>query len=373
MIAKYPRDGLELASVEDAVGFHVGFVLPCGCAGLLHVLGQGASFVCPVLEIVGENRSVARDETGAQTGQAGTLGKAVKRDASRVVVAAGPMRDLQQAGRWARVVRIDLRVALVGGNHEVVPVGLLEQPDDGLCRDRLAGGVARRAQVDDLASAPDAVRHASEIRLVAVFPSAVDVVGHAVAEQRCPFVDLVERVRHQHPGAGVAAEDGLAEGKQRFPGPGHWQDLGFWIELDSVAPCHPAADRFPQLRGSSRGGIGTQTGLQPVGVAQQVDHELRRCMFRLADREGDVRELGVTRNAGEKAGQSLEGICLQSVQVGVHAGSGSGDLPVETLSQGVFEEVNGLFVRDRPTLPAADLEHVLYPLAQGGDARADDR
>ena len=239
-------------------------------------------------------------------------------------------------------------------------------------RDGCSGGIPRRAQVDDLARVPYGVWHSGEIRLVVVSSIAVDVVGHAVAEQGCSLVDLVEGVRHQHPRCGLAAECRLAEGEQRFPSAGNGQNLSVRVEPNAETPRQPSADGLAQLRDTSRGRVSAQTGPEPAGIAQHLDHKLRRVVLGLADGERDVREVGGAPDAGQELSKPLEGISLQFVQVWVHLGSGCRDLAVQTLPEGVFQQVDGFLVGDRLSLPAADLEHVLDPFAKGGDPGAVD-
>ena len=71
---------------------------------------------------------------------------------------------LQKARRWVGLVVIDLRVALVADDDEVVPLGQRHQVFEPGKRYDRAAGIARVADVQQLAALPDGSRHRLEIR-----------------------------------------------------------------------------------------------------------------------------------------------------------------------------------------------------------------
>src|SRR5690606_41045523 len=76
-----------------------------------------------------EQCAVTGDEAGAQARQVGALRQAVEHHAAGKIVAAELGAGLKQARRGVPLVRVDLRVALVAGDDEVVGVGEGDQSD----------------------------------------------------------------------------------------------------------------------------------------------------------------------------------------------------------------------------------------------------
>ena len=91
-------------------------------------------------------------------------------------VAAGGLGRLQQARRRRGLVQVDLRVALVGGDDEVVALGELQRALQILQRQHRAGRIARAAQKQHLAALPHGLRHRVEIRQIAVGGGGVEEV-----------------------------------------------------------------------------------------------------------------------------------------------------------------------------------------------------
>ncbi len=121
------------------------FILPRRDAGDLAVNRHGAAVIGAVSQVRLEQAGVAGDKAGTQARQVGALGQTVEHHATGKVVAAHGSAGLQQADRGRAVWRVDLAVALVGGNDKVVLVGQLDQLLQGFQRDDRAGRVARGA------------------------------------------------------------------------------------------------------------------------------------------------------------------------------------------------------------------------------------
>ena len=91
------------------------------------------------------------------------------------------------------------------------------------------GGVARGADVEELAPSPGGCVHRVEVREKARLGRAGQVTGFGPGQQGGPLVDLVERVGHQHQGGAVAVHHRLGEGEQRLAGAVERQDLALRV------------------------------------------------------------------------------------------------------------------------------------------------
>src|SRR5690606_38921289 len=120
---------------------------------------------------------IAGDEARTQTGDARALREAVEDDAT--LEGGVPRADcgLQQPRRRMRLVQIDLAVAFVGSNDEVVSIGELDrvaqvlQARDGTRR------IVRRAQEEQLATAPDVLGHAIQVRQESILFVELEEIG----------------------------------------------------------------------------------------------------------------------------------------------------------------------------------------------------
>jgi len=135
-------------------------------------------------------------------------------------------------------------------------------------------------------------------------------------EQRRTLVDLVARIGHDHQLAGVRVDTGLRKREQRLARSGHGQHLGLGVQPSQVVAAHqPGGDGAAQLVGSARGRVAVEpmhTGRQPL------EHERRRLMFGLADRQRNAPQVRWSLGAGEQSAQPLERIRLQPRQPRIH-------------------------------------------------------
>src|SRR5690606_40159098 len=102
LITEDVQYGIELGLVQAAVGLYMGFVLPSGEAGKLSLDRHGAAVIRAIGQIGFEQTGVAGNEAGAQTGQVGALGQAVKHHAAGKVRASQTGTGLQQADQVGR-------------------------------------------------------------------------------------------------------------------------------------------------------------------------------------------------------------------------------------------------------------------------------
>lgn len=180
------------------------------------------------------------------------------------------------------------------------------------------GRVAWRAEEEDLTALPDFRGHGVEIRVEAVLFEARQVVRRGSGEQRCAFIDLIERIGADHQPIGVAIDHGLGEGEQCFACPVHRQDMARRVQrLGSQAetPFAPTRDGFAQRRNAERGRIDRE--LVEV-VRQRLGDEIRRTMLGLADRQGDGALVRRRLDAGKQRAQFLERVGMQQIQGVVH-------------------------------------------------------
>ncbi|MDT4837851.1 hypothetical protein FQZ97_715940 [compost metagenome] len=312
------QHGVEFLTVQGAVGAHVDLVVPGGDAGQLGLHRHGAAVVGTVQQEGLEDRGVAGDEAGTQAWQVGALGQAVEDHAAFEVGAAEFRAGGEQAGGRVLLVEVELAVALVGGDHEVVFVGQGDQLLQGVQRDQRAGGVARRAEEEDLAALPDVRRHGVEVRVEAVLRQAGQVVRLGAGQQGRTFVDLIEGVGADHQAVVGTVDHGLGEGEQGFAGTVHRQHVAGGVEPAGrhlEAALAPLGDGLAQGRDAQGGGVHSE--LFEIG-RQGLGDEGRGAVLGLADGQGDGLLLRRWLGAGQQGTEFLEGVGLQVVQGVVH-------------------------------------------------------
>ena len=139
------------------------------------------------------------------------------------------------------------------------------------------------------------------------------VVRFGAGEERCAFVDLVERVRADHQRVVATVDHGLGEGKQRFTGTVDRQDVArrvepaFWHLETSLGP---AANGFAQGRDAEGGRVDRHL-VQVVGKG--LGHEIRRAVFGFANGQRNRAFVGVGLHAAKQGAQFFERIRLKLV------------------------------------------------------------
>ena len=184
-----------------------------------------------------------------------------------------------------------------------------------------AGGVARRAEKEDLHFPPGLGGHGVDVGAKAALGGAVQVEGLAAGQQGGALVDLVEGVGHRHPGGAGAVECRLDEGEDRLPGAVDRQHLALGVEpREPEAPRRPAADRLAQLGKPGGGRVAGELGL----VLDQGGQRRREGgVLGLADGQRHVGQPLGGRHAGLEGGELLEGVGLEGVEIGVHGYPGA--------------------------------------------------
>ena len=312
------QHGSELLAVHVAVGAYMRFVVPSGNAGQLGLYRHGAAVVGAVQQEVLEDAGVAGDEARTQPWQVGALGQAVEHHATCEIATAQFGAGAKQAGRWCVLIEIQLAVALVGGDDEVVLVGQGDQFLQRLDRDQGAGGVAWRAEEQDLAALPDFGRHGIEVRVEAVSFQARQVMWLGAGEEGRTFVDLIEGVGADHQALGIAVDHRLGEGEQRFAGAIDRQHVARGIQPASrhaKAAFAPVGNALAQFRQAKRGRVDGE--LVEIG-GQCLADEVRRAMLGFADGQGNRALVGGRLYAAEQFAQFLERVGLELVEGWIH-------------------------------------------------------
>ena len=315
---QYLQHRIELLAIQVTVGAYMGFVVPGRNAGQLGLHRHGAAVVGAVQQERLENVGISRHKTRTQTRQVRALGQAVEHHATLEVLAAQGHAGAEQANRRGLLVEVQLAVALVRSDHEVVFVGQGDEFFQGVERDQRAGRVAWRAQEQDLAALPGVDGHRVEIRVETMLGQARQVVWLGACQEGCPFVDLVERVRADDQGVVATVDHGLGESKQGFTGAIDRQDVARRVEpaLGYIeTSLGPAGDGFAQRRDAQGGGVDRH--LVEV-VSQRLGHEVRGAVFRFANRQGNRTLVGVGLHAAKQGAQFFERVRLQLVQSVVH-------------------------------------------------------
>ena len=152
-----------------------------------------------------------------------------------------------------RFVAIQLRVALVGGDDEVVFLGELERVAQELERQHGAGRIAGAAEEQDLAAFPDFGRHGVEIGLEAVGGSGVQEHGLRAGEQGRALIDLIERIRHRDHGLRwvprvLTTACTNENSASRVPFTGNTMVSADDSHLE--APCEPARRKLARVSGN---------------------------------------------------------------------------------------------------------------------------
>ena len=164
-------------------------------------------------------RGIAADEARPQARHARALGEAVEHHAALEAVVAGGEAGLEEPRGRGALVQVDLGVALVGGNDEVVPLGEGERTAQKIERQHPAGRVPGAAQKQHLTPPPDALGHGIEIGQCSRLPPWWrENAAAGSREQRRSLVDLIEGIRHQHQRVGAAVDGRLYEGEEGFAG-----------------------------------------------------------------------------------------------------------------------------------------------------------
>ena len=311
-------DAGKLLAVQAAVFQHVSFVVPRRHRSGLHRRTHRATVVGAVAQEVLQHRRIAGDEAGAHARHVGTLGQAGEHHDVAEIAAPQLLRSLQGAERRGGLVEVDLRIALVGGDHEAVAVGQFEELAPLLQGQYAAGGIARRTHEHQLHVAPHGFRQAVEVGSEAVAGSGV-VEEHrfGTAKQGGPFIDLVEGVGRHHLCARLAAiEHALGEGEQRLARTVDRQHLAGCIDRrQGVAAHQPAGDGLAQRLRALRGGVG---GHAAEIVGECLQDEGRGGVLRLADRQADRLQPGGRFDALEEGAQFFERVGMQTGEIRIH-------------------------------------------------------
>ena len=268
----------------------------------------------PIKQKCFDQRSVAGNVSRTQAGSVGSLGKTAEGNQARVAVASKRVRRRERAERGSRLVEIDLGIALVGGDHEIVPIGQLEQVTPLVLTHHPAGGIVGRADIEQLRPSPDRVRHVRPSRGEIARDETIDVIRRRAGQQRGAFVDLIERIGNDDRRAGAAGiDDRLRKREQRLAAAEHRQHLRCRVERDqSMTSLEPLCDRLAQRGGACRCGI-IRESLR--ACRKRVEQQPGRRMARLTDRQADGRLLRIRHHACEKRSQTFERIWPQLREV----------------------------------------------------------
>ncbi len=248
-------------------------------------------------------------------------------------VGADPARHLERAG--GRLVAVDLRIALVGEDAEIVALGEIEKHAPVAPVGHRALRVRGRADIGDRGAVEHVRGQAGEVRQVTGFGAAGQIDRLGPGRQRGHGVALVEGVRQQHQGLPAA----LALGREReagveeaLAGAVERQDRALRVAVglgDAVAPRQPVRDRLAQLRNA----LVRRIAREAAGVlGQDAGHEIRDRVPRLADRHGDLRPAG--RDAVQERAQAREGVFGQRLEA-------PGELHRVPLAAGAFSRLSG--------------------------------
>ena len=215
-----------------------------------------------------------------------------------------------------RISVIELGVALVGRDHEIVPVGKLEQLTPLVLKHHPARWVVGRADVQQLRSRPHRLGDIRPSRREIVFDETVDVIRRRAGQERRTLVDLIERIGNDHRRADTTrVDDRLRKRKQRLAAAEYRQHLRCRIERDqSMTARKPCGNRLAQRGRARRCGIIRE----PLRARRERVEQQPGCrMARLADRQADRRLLRIRHHARKKRSQPFERIRLQLREVGI--------------------------------------------------------
>ena len=104
---------------------------------------HGTAMVGAVFEVAFEGVGIAGHETGPQAWQVASLRQAVEHDAAGEIVAANSGTGLQQSFRRLTLVGVELGIALIGRDDEVMLVRQFDDPHQCLPGNHRTAGVAR--------------------------------------------------------------------------------------------------------------------------------------------------------------------------------------------------------------------------------------
>ncbi len=264
-----------------------------------------------------EHVAVARREARAQARRARALGQRRERDQARIALAAEGRGGGERAQRRLAFLEVDLAVALVGDDHEAVAVGKLEEALPLLLRHHAPVGVRGRAGDHEARLRPHRRGDRVPVGPQAVRGERVHEVRARAGEQRGALVDLVERVRAEHPRVAlVGIESRLHQREERFLGAVHREHLRRGIHrLEAEAARDPRGDGLAQPGLTCRGGVAREAA--EVRGHRLLD-EVGRGVLGLAQAEADGGHAGGRRDAGEQAAQAFEGVGLEQPEAGIH-------------------------------------------------------
>ena len=197
-----------------------------------------------------------RDEARPVAGHRRSLAQRLKDDH------AGAVSDLQ--GGHRRLVEPELRVRLVGGDHEVVPRRQLGELLVELERCHRAGWIVRIVHPDDRGVVVERAQVGEE----AVLPQQRQRPHARSGKERAALVDRIRRLaEHDDALRRVRIYKHLGEREDRLLGPVRRDQLRVGVELDTEAACAPAGRSLTELR---------QTGCERIRrtLGQSVDERL---------------------------------------------------------------------------------------------------
>ena len=248
----------------------------------------------------------AGGEAGAQAGDARALRERVEDHDTLGVGAGGGGRG---EGARGRGVAVDLAVAFVAEQAEVVALGEGEQAREvGLARDG-ALRVRRRAEIGE----GDAVEERRRQGGVVGKEAGLGGGGHrhqlGAGGEGAGAVGLVEGVGHEHDRAGAALVLGGERergGEEALAGAVQREDAGCGVDRDAVPAGDPAGDGVEQLRRAVVGRVAAELGDVPADELRDLE---RHRVLRLADGHRELRP--ARARAGEQGPQPRKGVLRQ--------------------------------------------------------------
>ena len=209
------------------------------------------------------------------------------KDHHPVAVGAEFFNHLQRAG--GRRVAVDLRIAFIGENQEIIFLGQRDQIGPIVARGDNALRIGGGAKIGRRGAAEHLFGQAGEIGQMPGLGGGGDHDGLCPARDRADHIDLVERVRHQNrrflPVLGRRAErdDGVI---QPLAGAVQRHNLAVGVHFDPVAAGNPCGDGTAQLGRA----VVWRVLVKAFGVFRDlIRNPSRKRMFRLANGHMDRR------------------------------------------------------------------------------------
>ena len=314
----------ELFLVQPAVFDHVFFVRPGRNACRLRRQRQGAAMVGAVLQELLDQAGIAGHEARTHAGGIGAFRQAVEGEAIVQAVLPGALARRQQAHGRRTLRRIDLRVTLIGGDHEIVAFRVFHQLLQRGLRGDLSGRVAGGAQVHQLHALPERILQRPQRGDVPVHHLAVVVDRLGTCKQGRTFIDLVEGVGNQHRRVVRGIDHALCAGKQGLARAVDRQYVG--VLADDLTGQGKALHQ-PVGKGRSQGlqAAGGRVAVElRQGLGVGIQDVRRGRMARLPHRQGDRLKASLMGMGLDQPLELLERIGLQLFQVRVH---GFGTVP----------------------------------------------